>query len=152
MSKIKLAHIGLADFEGIGTEIKFLCDDYLLDYDFIIASGMAIMEDMNYLQQEMPTDEALACFKKRSNDLKEFYHHGGTLVLLINDSHVCPGFECTPEFNDGKLIDIMSTRPAKINYVTQHGSNVQYHPIVNALTSTVQMNFKAILNHTGPNT
>jgi hypothetical protein len=154
MSKIKLAHMGVSSLNGIGTEINFGCHDYLLDYDFIVVSAAEIHESAGLLLEDMDADHdrALAFLTKRSQDLKDFYHYGGTLVLLLDEEPIIQRMEYVPEFGHGKLIDVLSTRPAKINYIIQHGTNVQHHPIASPLADTVDVYFKAILNHSGTNT
>lgn len=154
MSKIKLAHIGISSLDGIGTEINFGCDDYLLDYDFIVVSAIAVREEAGFLLEQMDDDpdRVLVFLTKRSQDLKDFYHYGGTLVLLLNDDPILQDMHDVREFSNGKLIDMLSTRPAKINYVLQNGTNVQYHPTASPLAQTVDICFKAILDHTGTNT
>lgn len=154
MSKIKLAHMGVSSLNGIGTEIDFGCHDYLLDYDFIVVSATAMHEAAHFLSEEMDADHdrTLAFLTKRSQDLKDFYHYGGTLVLLLDEEPTIQHMQNVPEFGYGKLIDVLSTRPAKINYIIQHGTNVQHHPIASPLANTVDVYFKAILNHSGTNT
>jgi len=154
MSKINLAHMGVSSLNGIGTEIQFSCDDYLLDYDFIVVSAAAMHESASVLLQDMDTDRksALAFLTKRQQDLKDFYHYGGTLVLLLDEAPIYQRMQHVAEFGYGKLIDVLSTCPAKIDYVIQYGTNVQHHPIASPLADTVDVYFKAILNHSGTNT
>jgi hypothetical protein len=154
MSTIKLAHIGVSSLNGIGTEIDFGSDDYLLDYDYIVVSAGAMHEAVDFLLEDINANpnRAQTFLTKRQQDLKDFYHYGGTLVLLLNDDPICQRMDDVPEFGYGKLIDVLSTRPAKINYIIQHGTNVQHHPIAGPLINMADVHFKAILNHSGTNT
>lgn len=154
MSNIKLAKIGVNSFSGIGSNIRFLSNDYLLDYDFILVSTSAIIEEVIECRDEIDADYdgVMEFFKKRTNDLKEFYHYGGCLVLMLDQNPVYATMEGISQFKNGKLINLLSTQKAKIRYVLQNGYNLKYKPVLSPFTDAVNMNFKAILNHNYPDT
>ncbi len=147
MSTIKLAKIGAKAFNGIGTDIRFLSNDYLLEYDVIIVSASAILEEFSEDPDQFDREEFMDFFDKRQADLKEFYKYGGRLILLIDENPVYNDLEGVEEFQEGKLINILSTCRPRIEYVLQTGSNVICADVITPFTNTVSIDFKALLNH-----